>query len=295
MRKVSEYKLDCIRIWVRILDVARALCMKLGTFLQAELDMEYGNFVRVRVALPVNKTLETLVAMVAKVKEKRKRIEFEIQYEKLPDFCYTCGYLGHKEKSCGMKRRGGAPTGKFSGKLKCSPPRRFLKQSGTVKARVNPLAYRGLNFSAESTSSTTRGRGGRQAREGSKERGDQKAHLPDHNRGNPAIDILLAEQMQQMTGGDGRKPGDSRQGTDGGINRTVGSSGVSAPQQGRSSDMIPAIANLSSDIRALQQEQSDVSNRGKRTAVIVDDTHLVGDSSTALVVASKNSCRTDPF
>ena len=58
MRQVSDYKLDKMRIWVRILDVpmnwrtetvVKALCANLGTILQMELDEKTGNYVRVRV------------------------------------------------------------------------------------------------------------------------------------------------------------------------------------------------------------------------------------------------------
>lgn len=108
-RKLSEYKLDAIRIWVHILDVpmnwrtdaiVRALCKNLGTVMQN--DLGDGNSTgRVRVALPVYRALETIVAMNARVKEKLSKVEFKLQYERLPWFCYTCGFLGHQDKSCG--------------------------------------------------------------------------------------------------------------------------------------------------------------------------------------------------
>ena len=62
MRKVSDYKLDKMRIWVRILDVpmnwrtdavVKALCVNLGKILQAELNEKAGNYVRARVEITV--------------------------------------------------------------------------------------------------------------------------------------------------------------------------------------------------------------------------------------------------
>ena len=63
------------------------------------------------------------------------------------------------------------------------------------------MAYRGLDFSSESTGSSARGRGGRGARrpEGSAARRQQ--HAVDHSSGNPAVDAMLAEKMQAMSGG----------------------------------------------------------------------------------------------
>ena len=56
----------------------KALCANLGTLLQAELDENRGNYVRVRVAMPVYRPLETSVAMNARLKEQRTKVEFEI-------------------------------------------------------------------------------------------------------------------------------------------------------------------------------------------------------------------------
>lgn len=83
----------------------KALCVNLGMILQTDLcqGVKMGNYVRVRVALPVYKALETSAAMTAKVKGKKTKMEFDIQYEKPPHICYTCGYLGHQDKSCRRK------------------------------------------------------------------------------------------------------------------------------------------------------------------------------------------------
>lgn len=209
MKKVSDYKLDSIRIWVRILDIPRnwrtepvvkALCAKLGQFLQADLDVDGANYVRVGVALPVTKPLERAVAMFAKLKEQKNKVEFEIQYEKLLDFFYTCGYLGHKEKSCGMTLKGGLPNGKYNGKLRCSHIRHYTRQSGTPKAKSNPIAYRSMNFSMESSNSSVCGRGSRGDCQDKKK--DAGRQYRKQKAGNPAVDMYLAEQMERMTGGD---------------------------------------------------------------------------------------------
>ena len=241
----------------------KALCANLGTLIQVELDENRGNYVRVRVALPVNKPLETAVAMNARLKEKRTKVEFEIQYEKFPDFCYTCGYLGHVEKSCRRKVKGDAPTGKFSGKLRCSPPRPFTRQSGTVRAKTNPTVFRGLDFSAGSSTSSGRGQGGRGARREADQARTYKTQEV-HKSGNPAIDQMLAEHMQNMTGSDKEEPGVQKP-----TNEFSGDGHTQnqyTPSQPRSSEIIPALRDLSNEIRMANAELSDATSRGKRNA-----------------------------
>lgn len=288
MRKVSDYKLDKMRIWVRILDVpmnwrtdavVKALCVNLGKILQAELNEKAGNYVRVRVEIPVYRPLETSVAMFAKLQGTRTKMQFEIQYEKLPHFCYTCGYLGHQEKSCGRKRKGGLPTGKYSGKLRCSPPRRFGRQSGTVRAKTYPTVFRGLDFSSKSTASSARGRGSKGARrtEGGSVRRQQQAE--EHSTGNPAVDELLAAKMEAMSGGSKDVLKEPHAATVGdGANHGLATSGAqsSSHSEPRSSDMIPAMRNLSHEITMANADISDdLSTLGKRAAI--------GDNSTASV------------
>ncbi|KAE8802021.1 hypothetical protein D1007_22286 [Hordeum vulgare] len=209
MRKVSDYKLNMMRIWVCNLDVpmnwrtevvVRAFCVHLGTILQTKLDGDTGNYVRVRVAILVNRPLETTIAMFAKVKEHKTKVEFQIQFEKLPNICYSCSYLGNQEKSCDGRGRGGAPSLKFSGKLHCTPSRRFGRQTVTVRAKANPTTYRGLEFSSESTGSSGHGRGERgmcRSDGGSMRRPKEKT---DNNTGNPAVDEMLSAKMQAMPG-----------------------------------------------------------------------------------------------
>lgn len=160
-----------------------------------------GNFVRVRVALPVYRMLETSVVMTAKVKEERTMVEFQILYEKLPHFCYTCGFLGHQDKSCGRKLRGGAPSGKYSGRLRCSPPRHFMQQTGIVRTRPT-YSYRGLDFSSGSNSSSVHGKDGQGAHCGGAASVHRNERIAYHSSGNSAIDELLPEQMSNMSAGD---------------------------------------------------------------------------------------------
>uniref|UniRef100_A0A453SXS3 CCHC-type domain-containing protein n=1 Tax=Aegilops tauschii subsp. strangulata TaxID=200361 RepID=A0A453SXS3_AEGTS len=248
----------------------RALCANLGTILITKIGENTGNYMRVKVTIPVNWPLETSVAMFAKLKEKRTKVEFQIQYEKLPNFCYSCGYLGHQEKSCGRRGIRGVPSGKFSGKLWCTPPRRFGRQSGTVKAKVNPTAYRGLDFSSESTGSSAHGRGGRGARRSDGGSARRPKFAPDHSTGNPAVDEMLAEQMQAMSGASkGTGKGSVDEVTPMGQTMMQAPMEVQREQysQPRTSDLIPAICDLSQEVSMDETDKSEeVSALGKRAA-----------------------------
>ena len=81
----------------------KALARKVGEFVYAEpksRDFE-GNFVRVRVKIDVTKPLKNAVSLVIKKKDSVQRLIFRVKYERLPDWCTVCGYLGHLFKECG--------------------------------------------------------------------------------------------------------------------------------------------------------------------------------------------------
>ncbi|OMO69205.1 Zinc knuckle CX2CX4HX4C [Corchorus olitorius] len=59
-------------------------------------------FLRIRVAMKVG---EPLLGGFWVPRQNGGRIWAEIRYEKLGDFCYTCGKLGHGEKSCAVGLR----------------------------------------------------------------------------------------------------------------------------------------------------------------------------------------------
>nr|XP_020201163.1 uncharacterized protein LOC109787013 [Aegilops tauschii subsp. strangulata] len=108
--KPSTIELKKIDIWLRIHDLPdgyfskiKALSSTVGEFIFAEPkshDFE-GNFARVRVRIDVTKPLKNVVSLVVKKKDTVERVIFRIKYERLPDWCAVCGYLGHLYKECG--------------------------------------------------------------------------------------------------------------------------------------------------------------------------------------------------
>ncbi|KAL0327087.1 UNVERIFIED_CONTAM: hypothetical protein Sangu_1786700 [Sesamum angustifolium] len=76
---------------------------KLGRFKEADLDKEgmaWGSSVRIRVAIDVNKPL-TRALKIRTILGDEQLVTFT--YERLPNFCYYCGCLGHLSRQCELQ------------------------------------------------------------------------------------------------------------------------------------------------------------------------------------------------
>ncbi|KAF5469007.1 hypothetical protein F2P56_013112 [Juglans regia] len=98
-----------VPFWVRIYDlplmarnsyVGKLIGSLIGEFLEVDLakgEFEWGEFMRVRVLLDISTPLQ-----------RRKKLKLgdenycwvRLVYERLPDFCYQCGLLGHSLREC---------------------------------------------------------------------------------------------------------------------------------------------------------------------------------------------------
>jgi hypothetical protein len=81
-----------------------------------------GEFLRVKVRLQIAKPL--MRGMMVQVGKDGREKWCRFEYEYLPDFCFTCGVLGHVNKTCSKKlKRGEEPQyGKW---LKWIPPKKM--------------------------------------------------------------------------------------------------------------------------------------------------------------------------
>lgn len=107
---VTEYKLNKVPVWVRIeglpdgltakKELAEKVAAKVGgppfTVQVNEGVINPGKTLRARVYLDVEKPLVRFVPIT--LKERKK---YKVYYEKLPDFCYYCGLMGHLVEECG--------------------------------------------------------------------------------------------------------------------------------------------------------------------------------------------------
>lgn len=57
-----------------------------------------GQVIRLRVSMKITQPLKKILFIES---EDGKKIPVAVEYEKLPDFCYCCGCIGHSYTECG--------------------------------------------------------------------------------------------------------------------------------------------------------------------------------------------------
>jgi hypothetical protein len=90
----------------------------------------WGDYLRVRVSI---KVLEPLMRCVSVFSQKRQMTEvFQVMYEGMPTFCFSCGLLGHSSTSCPTPgERDAEGLLPYHGPRFCFPDDRKKKMSGT--------------------------------------------------------------------------------------------------------------------------------------------------------------------
>ena len=107
---VQDYKLDRIPLWARIIGIPDGLMKKKE--IAKKMDAKVGippfsvvvnegiinprKYLRARVVVKLDTPLVRFVPL--NPKERRK---CPVEYEKLPEFCYFCGLMGHTVTECG--------------------------------------------------------------------------------------------------------------------------------------------------------------------------------------------------
>ncbi|XP_040998212.1 uncharacterized protein LOC121244266 [Juglans microcarpa x Juglans regia] len=119
-KQVKQIQLTSASFWVRLHDlplmarneyVGRLLGEKIGVFEKVDVDegaIAWGEFQRVCVNLQISKPL--LRGSMFSI-GGGEPVWVRFSYERLPNFCYLCGCLGHGEKECTAV----TSTSKFSG------------------------------------------------------------------------------------------------------------------------------------------------------------------------------------
>lgn len=112
-KRVKDLEFSHIPVWIRVFDLpmglmngrtGRLIGDKVGSFLDVDTDedgLAVGNYLRIKVMIDVRKPLFRGVMMEAGQGEQPFWCNFK--YEFLPNFCYSCGLLGHVEKECDKK------------------------------------------------------------------------------------------------------------------------------------------------------------------------------------------------
>jgi hypothetical protein len=107
----SEMVFDSMDIWVRVLDLPMDMMNRvygemiggwIGKYISVEVDedgMAWGEELRIRVAVRVDQPLIRGVPIKESDDEGEGRW-FDIQYEKVPHFCFDCGRVVHGSEGC---------------------------------------------------------------------------------------------------------------------------------------------------------------------------------------------------
>lgn len=139
-KTVDEYEFNLIPMWIRVFGLPlrymnRATGERIGAGFHEFIDVDVGHdgkavgkYLRVKVKLDIKEplmrgfvldrekkkegsTAEEMGGLEDSNKKKKKDLLWcRFEYEHMPDFCYTCGVIGHGEKDCNRKpARGEAP------------------------------------------------------------------------------------------------------------------------------------------------------------------------------------------
>ncbi|CAN6195050.1 unnamed protein product [Urochloa humidicola] len=139
-KSIEEMEFAYIPIWVRVMKLpfgmmnkatGEAIGAELGSFVDMDLDDDgtaVGRYLRIKVRLDIRKPLMRGVTVFVGEKED-KHLWCPLEYEFLPDFCYTCGIIGHTDKIC-EKQLAPGEIQIYSKSLRCMLSRRRGEEGG---------------------------------------------------------------------------------------------------------------------------------------------------------------------
>jgi hypothetical protein len=116
-KSLEEYEFDEIPIWIRVFklplgmmyrEIGEQIGEEVGEFIEVavgEDGLAVGEFLRVHIRMYIKKPL--LRGITINIGENMLPKWCPFEYEYLPDFCFTCGLLGHVDRSCSIKLKKG--------------------------------------------------------------------------------------------------------------------------------------------------------------------------------------------
>ncbi|KAK1650817.1 hypothetical protein QYE76_068622 [Lolium multiflorum] len=133
----SDVRFDSMAIWVRVLNlpfewmndrkglkIARLIDKKCSVDVD-EFGEASGTFLRAKVAIPIAEPLRRWVT----IRRDNEDVRFDLQYEKLPFYCFSCGLIGHGELECKNPDRDVSGKLPFDRNLRALEERRRRPQS----------------------------------------------------------------------------------------------------------------------------------------------------------------------
>ncbi|KAM0841150.1 hypothetical protein ACQ4PT_059197 [Festuca glaucescens] len=112
-KSLEDYVFDTIPIWIRVMKLPlgwmnRDTGLEIGDMVGESVDVEVGEdsnavgeFLKMKARINITKPL--MRGFMLNVGENKPPKWCPFEYEYLPELCYTCGLLGHDDKSCSIK------------------------------------------------------------------------------------------------------------------------------------------------------------------------------------------------
>lgn len=209
----SKIPLEVVPIWIRIYDLPLVLMTKargelygskFGQVREVDVEADGRNrhdFFRIRVDLLVKKPLKSKIAIKNKVQGNEVTRRFDVRYERVPYFCFICGFIGHSDRDCVKKVANNDAPIQYSAELRCSPLKPFEKKVSTVKGTEASTASHRLSFrkAGSASSSSSRRYQGEQWDEAVPPRVDTHYGFDAQEKvGDETLDEQLASQTDKL-------------------------------------------------------------------------------------------------
>ncbi|KAM0827549.1 hypothetical protein ACQ4PT_068130 [Festuca glaucescens] len=108
-QRPSELRFDRMPIWIRVMnlpfnlndDWGKEIAEMVGEYIgldKSNANLVFGRYLRARVAIDVNEPLQRWIEIDSTAREACDW--YDIKYENVPYFCFSCGLLGHSDLVC---------------------------------------------------------------------------------------------------------------------------------------------------------------------------------------------------
>ncbi|TXG48219.1 hypothetical protein EZV62_027513 [Acer yangbiense] len=109
MGNISQLKFNKVELWIQIHDVpiigmnrrsAKWMAKQIGRVIEIQTESKdcWGKFMKVKVQIDITKPLKRWLRL--KLDKSEVIVMVSLKYERLPEFCYFCGRIGHASKEC---------------------------------------------------------------------------------------------------------------------------------------------------------------------------------------------------
>jgi hypothetical protein len=108
----ESVKFSSIPIWVQFRNIpfyllsktlAKDLAVKVGDFICID-NFSHGDlcdkYIRARVHMPIDRAIRRWIPIIDSIEDEE--VVVSLHYERLPNFCFFCGLIGHKDTACVM-------------------------------------------------------------------------------------------------------------------------------------------------------------------------------------------------